>query len=814
MPKIKRPNKKKEKQKKDIKENLVLLEVPVPDFVPYACHYSADTILTKNGELMQVIKVTGFSYETIGGETRSLREVIRTAITNNIKSASLAVWLHTVRRKSNLDPEGEYPENFSLHLNNSWDKKNKWGEQFVNEVYITILSEGQTAKFSSAKAFLKSIFYPLQKKIHDNFLESSSNNLDKVVNGVLEDLKSFGAKKLSFHKEKGVYYSEPLTFLNKVMNLNNIPVKVPVEDLSDYMSSHGVAFGNNAFEVTGPSGKHFGTIFTIKEYHELTDKLLDKLLQLPIRFLITQAIDFVNGDLAYEAYHKQKFILDASKNDYLRKITGIDEIVELESDSETAFGEHQLTIMLIADDLKSLSTSVEDLVYILNKLGIVGVREDLFMEQCFWSQLPGNFRYLCRQSYINTSKVGGYTSLYNFPAGKKDKNHWGPAVTVFRTNNDTPYFFNFHIDDVGHTAIIGPYGAGKTVLLNFLLSESRKFNNKLYFFDQMRASKVFINAIGGKYNVLSHSNPNGYRFNPFRMENNDLNIEFLIRWIKYLMISNDNTNFEPNDTVIVNAINELYIKYKTPDERSIEEFCFILNNMNADKEYLIRLGRWYGEGKYAGFFNSKSDYIEDSGDIVGFGMTHIVNEVETLIPILSYLLYKLELSLDGTPTIIVLDEAWKLMDNDYFGLGVRDWLQALTKKNAMVIFATESVEDVSVSSITKELIEELATQIYLPNADATDVYKEAFNLSDKEFELLHSMDNTKRQFLLKKQDEAIVAKLNLGGMRELTVLSGNDDTVRIMEEIMREKKSSNPEDWLEDFYKVFEPKKKNISVEP
>lgn len=786
----------KKKNKKQQVDNSVRMEIPVPDFVPYACHYDPYTVLTKNGELLQIIKITGFSYETVGSKTSSLREMLRNAVMNNVKTNKIAIWYHTVRRTSNLDPGGEYPENFASFLNRSWNTKNNWNDQYVNEVYITLIHDGQSTKFASATGFFRSIYFPAQRRHHDSYLDRACNTLTEATDGILNDLMHFGAKKLSITKVDGVYYSEPITFINKIISLEDTPMKVPVSDISKYLVTHKVAFGNNAFEVIGDQGKHFGTIFSLKEYHELSDKLLDILLQLPMKFLISQSVDFIKSDMAQAEYEKQKIVLDASGDDYLKHITGIDKIIENTSKSQTDFGEHQITIMLIVDTLEQLNKEVETLIFYLNKLGIVAVREDLYMEQCFWSQLPANFQFLCRQTFINTSYTGGYASLNNFPAGKKKGNHWGPAVTVFRTVNDTPYFFNFHIENNGHTMIIGPYGTGKTVLLNFLLAEARKYNNNLYFFDQMRASKTFIKAVGGHYLVVEKNNLLERKFNPFILPV-ETNILFLMKWVQYLLKEDEIDIFEPDHELIRETIEELYKNY--PDnQRSLITLQTIFKQ-NSDLEYADRLDKWIGDGQYAGYFDSTDDYLNQMLPIIGFGMSHIIDDKDILIPILSYLLYRIEISLDGTPTIIVLDEAWKLIDNDYFTREFESWLDLLISKNAIVIFATESVDTATTSSITSKLIELVSTQIYLPNPEASESYMENFGLSKAEFDMLHNMENEKREFLLKKKDEAVVGKLDLSSMEELFVLSGNDETVGVMEQVISEK-GEVPDIWLSEFY--------------
>lgn len=791
------PKKKDDKKKKNILDNSVRMEIPVPDFVPYACHSDPHTILTKNGELLQIIKITGFSYETVGSQTLSLREVLRNAVIENVKNTNFALWFHTVRRRSDLDPGGDYPENFASFLNRAWCTKNNWSDQYVNEVYITLIYDGQSTKFLSPSGIFSSIYFPKRKKSHNEYLDKAAQLLNDLTDNMLVSLEHFGAKKLGIAKDDGTYYSEPIRFINKIMSLEDMPMPMPVTDISKYLVTHKVAFGNNAFEVTGNTGKHFGTIFSIKEYHELSDKLLDTLLQLPLRFLITQSVDFINSKTAKAEYEKQKIILDASGDEYLKKITGIDKIIENTSDSDTDFGEHQITIMLIADTLDQINQDVELLVFYLNRLGIVAVREDLFMEQCFWSQLPANFQFLSRQSYINTSITGGYASLNNFPAGKKIGNHWGPAVTVFRTVNDTPYFFNFHIENNGHTMIIGPYGTGKTVLLNFLLAEARKYNNNLYFFDQMRASKTFIKAIGGHYLVVKKDNLVERRLNPFILPI-ETHIVFLVQWVQYLLKEGEIDTFVGDVNVIQDTIEQLYRKYPEAKDRSLTELHDIFKS-NHDSEYVERLNKWLGDGQYAGHFDGHDDYLEQMMPVIGFGMSYILEDKDLLLPILSYLLYRIEISLDGTPTIIVLDEAWKLIDNEYFSEVLEPWLDMLMSKNAFIIFATESVESATSSALTAKLIKSVATQIYLPNPKATESYIENFGLSNDEFKMLHDMKNEKREFLLKKKNEAIVAKLDLSSMEELYVLSGNDETVGVMEQVLKEK-GDVPDIWLNEFY--------------
>jgi len=148
----------------------------------------------------------------------------------------------------------------------------------------------------------------------------------------------------------------------------------------------------------------------------------------------------------------------------------------------------------------------------------------------------------------------------------------------------------------------------------------------------------------------------------------------------------------------------------------------------------------------------------------------------------------------------VLDEAWALIDNPVFAPKIKDWLKVLRKLNTFVIFATQSVEDAAKSRISDTLIQQTATQIFLPNLKATDVYRSAFMLSQREYTLIKTTDPTSRYFLIKQGVNAVVAKINLSGMDDIiNVLSGRADTVLLLDRI-RAKHSDNPEKWLPVFY--------------
>ena len=79
--------------------------------------------------------------------------------------------------------------------------------------------------------------------------------------------------------------------------------------------------------------------------------------------------------------------------------------------------------------------------------------------------------------------------------------------------------------------------------------------------------------------------------------------------------------------------------------------------------------------------------------------------------VLSYLFHRIEDRFDGRPTLLIVDEGWLALDDPGFAGQLREWLKTLRKKNASVIFATQSLADIDGSAIAPAIIESCPTRI-------------------------------------------------------------------------------------------------------
>lgn len=786
----------------------------VEDFIPYAAHYDEDTIITKNGELMEVIKITGFNFETIrevNSEHSPLRAIIRDSIMRNVGSDEVAVWIHTMRRKRNIAMSENLKETFCKELNQKWVQKNNWDSQYINELYITFLGEGEKLDITDPRIILDSLRPKTELKKRKEALTRSAEKLDKVTRKVMKDLEKFGAKKLTVYQKDGIYYSEILGFISKLMNMREQELPLEPIDLSQLIPTNKVIFQYNVVQVEGRDEKHFGAILSVKEYQEVTTAEIDKFLQLPVQFMVSESFDFVTKKEALQAYQDQKKIYELSGSKFMADISGVSDIIS-GNDSPTAYGKHQIVITILEDTVKDMQKALSVVVDALRELGVVFVREDLFLEYCYWSQMPGNFDFLKRQSYIPTNKIGGYASLYNFPAGKMNDNHWGKAVTVFRTQNNTPYFFNFHYGINGHTALIGPVKSGKTVLLNFLISEAQKYNGRTIYFEREEDNEIFVNSIGGKYHKINTLINQGTLYlNPLLLPDEPENRRFLVEWLEYLIEFTDENgnniqNYIPISKEDLDLVKKaVEVNYSSPKEERMLSFLIPKiwghdKNLNPTTR---RLGHWYMDGKYAKYFDSGIDNIDTKSLVTAFNFSNIIGNHSVAIPMITYLLHRAEQLMHvDTPTIIVLEEAWEMIDNPALAPRIEAWLERITEKNGIVIFSTEAPEIAEKSAVTKKVMANVATKMYLPNNEASENYKYAFGLTDDEFNAIKTLDKNSRQFLFKRGDDSVICRVNFDGMlRELSVLSADLKRVSVMEAAIKAK-GQKPENWLPEYYRM------------
>jgi type IV secretion system protein VirB4 len=768
-------------------------EAPAGAHLPYARHVDDVTLETRDGMLLQTIRLGGLLFETADTEDLNYRAELRDAMLRAVGSSRFAITHHVIRRRAEVGLDATFGDAFSRDLDARWRERLDSRQLYVNDLFLTIVrrpAQGRLGLFER----LGTMIGRQSEAGAAAALQADKRQLDAAREALMAALASYTPRVLSVYDTPHGFRSEPLEFLGCLYNADLRPMGLPQGDIGHYLPFRRVSFGADAFEL-GPAGhleRRFGAIVSIKDYPGQTlPGMFDELYRLPFDLTVSQSFAFV----------ERRETLSRMNLALRRMRSAEDEAVSLREElrlakdevaaGRAAFGEHHATITLHADSLGELDARVAEVMAMLADLGMVGVREDIALEPAFWAQFPGNFRYIGRRALVSARNFAGLASLHNFPVGSATGNHWGEAVTLFETTAAGPYFFNFHQNDLGNFTIIGPSGSGKTVVLNFLLAQARKFGPRIIFFDKDRGAELFIRAIGGRYDQLRTGVPSG--LNPLQLPDTPVNRQFLIDWLTLLAGGVDAEEAER----IREALEANFAQ--PPAFRRLRTLVELFRGYDRPHatDLWSRLRPWWGDGERAWLFDNAEDHTDLAAETVGFDMTAVLDDPALRTPALLYFFHRAEERLDGSPAIIVVDEGWKALDDEVFVRRIKDWEKTIRKRNGIVGFATQSAQDALESRIASAIIEQAATQIFMvnPRARAED-YMNGFGLTAHEFDLIRTMPDSQRCFLIKHGADSVVARLDLAGERDvLTILSGREANVRILDDLRRTT-GDDPARWM------------------
>jgi type IV secretion system protein VirB4 len=553
-----------------------------------------------------------------------------------------------------------------------------------------------------------------------------------------------------------------------------------------------VSFGLDAIELRGSGTPDFAAIFGLKEYPEATSPgLLDGLLRLPYEMVVSESYAPTERQTARERMDLAIRRLKSADEEAAAERADMLAARDALGNGAVGFGDHHLTVMVKERDLGRLDDAMAACAAALADTGAIAVREDTNLEPAFWGQFPGNEGYLVRRALISSANMASFGSLHGFALGQAQGNHWGEAVTLLETTSATPFFFNFHHGDLGNFSVIGPSGSGKTVVMNFLAAQAQKFSPRTILFDKDRGAELFVRGIGGRYDAIRAGEPTG--FNPLALPDTPGNRAFLRDWLGVLLKAEG----PEEEATVAAAVDAAYAN--DPSLRRLRNFRELLSGSRRPQagDLADRLGAWIGEGEHAWLFDNGEDRLDLSARVLGFDMTALLENPRLRTPTMMYLFHRIDERLDGRPTMILIDEGWKALDDAVFAARIRDWLKTLRKRNALVGFATQSARDALESRISTALVEQTATMIFMPNSRARpEDYCDGFGLTDHELALIRTLPAHSRCFLVRQPDASVVVRLDLSGAPEvLTLLSGRESTVRRLD-LLREALGDAPADWF------------------
>jgi type IV secretion system protein VirB4 len=756
--------------------------------LPYAAHLNDTTLQLRDGGLMQSLSIAGMPFETEDADQLNHMLGVREVMLRSVLDARFVLYHHIIRRRVTVGLDGDFENPFAAELDRQWRARLEARQLFVNEQFITLLRRPPRGKTGWPERVSRWF-----NKRDDELDPTLLRELDAATRALLSSLQPYGARLLGRYKTRHGTCSEPLELLSALYNGEMRPVLSPAgeTDLGYHIPYKRVSFGLDTLELQGAGAHSFAGLLSVKEYPSTTRAgLIDGVLRLGSECVLTESFAPADRQIARErmdlAIRRLRAADDDTATERREMLSAKDALVS----GQTGFGDHHLSLLVRAPTMPSLDGALAEAASALADIGAVVVREDVNLEPSFWAQFPGNESYAVRRALISTSNAAGFISLHGFPLGQMDGNHWGPAISLFETTSATPYFFNFHASDLGHFTVIGPSGSGKTVVLNFLTAQAQKLKPRTILFDKDRGAEIFIRAIGGHYAQLMPGQPTG--FNPLQLPDNATNRAFLVDWLSALLAPRDSEE----EKLIAGAVDVAYDN--DAKFRRLRYFRELLSGSKRPEagDLASRLSPWIHEGPNAWLFDNEADALDLSQQVIGFDMTALLDAPALRTPTMMYLFHRVDERLDGSPAMIMIDEGWKALDDAVFAARIRDWLKTLRKRNAIVGFGTQSARDALESSISSAIVEQTATQIFMPNAKArAEDYCVGFGLSAHELDLIRALPPTSHCFLVRHANHSVVIRLDLSGMGEiLTVLSGREASVRKLD-ALRAKLGDDPAQW-------------------
>jgi len=766
--------------------------------LPYSRHVDEATLETRDGRFFQVLHLAGFPFETGDSDELNYRKTVRDTLLRGLANSRFALYHHVVRREVSPSLEGDFPDPFSRALDASWRQRLGARRLFTNDLFLTLVRRPLPGRVGLLDETLRFLGAAADRAQSAADFARDMTALNGARDGLLAALAPYGARLLTVYDGPQGLCSEPLEFLSLIYNGEARPVRAPQGDLGLYLPYRRVSFGPQSLELS-PAGRlerSYGAMISFKDYPSHTAPgMLDDLLRLPFEMVLTESFAFVDRQPTLERMNLALRRMRAADDEAASLREGLYAAKDDVAAGRASFGEHHLTVMVRAATREALEEAAAETQSAFTDLGAISVREDVNLEPAFWAQFPGNFKDIARRALVSSGNFAGLASFHNFPVGKAHGNHWGDAITVLESTAAGPYHFNFHHGDLGNFTLIGPSGSGKTVVLCFLLAQAQKLRPRTVYFDKDRGAEIFLRAIGGRYDVLRPGAPTG--MNPLRLEDTPANRQFLNDWTAKLITAKG----PPLEAQDIQAIAEAVDANFSQDLsfRRLRHFAELFRGGRrpSSGDLAARLAPWHGTGAYGWLFDNERDELDLTARTIGFDLTQILDDPAARAPAMMYLFHQVEKRLDGSPTIIVIDEGWKALDDAVFVQRIKDWEKTIRKRNGIVGFCTQSAQDALASQISSAIIEQAATQIFMINPKAReDDYCRGFGLTAHELDLVRRLPDSTHCFLIKHGNDSVVARLDLSGMDDiLAVVSGRESSVRRLDDLRRAFGDA-PEAWL------------------
>ena len=708
----------------------------LPDLLPYAALVAPGVILNKNGSFLAAWEVRG---QDTASSTPEELAYVSAQFNNAVRLLGTGWMLHVdaIRAGHRAYPapaKGHFPDFVTRIID---DER----REFFNA------GEGKERCFSTSVVFtvtFKPNFNAAKMAGKAQAGVASSGALEKALTqfqntlGELEDALSSVlhmqrlAERTAFYADGEAYtQSDLLSHLQHCISGELQPMRVPERFMYlDALLGSQPLVGGIAPRL---GDRHLAVISIDGLPQESYPAMLAELDGLPLeyrfssRFLCLDQYDAAKEINSYRKGWRQQVyrFLDQFFNNPSARANR--DALLMAEDAETALTEVQggfvgagyLTscIVLMHENPEQLQDWARELRRVIQTLGFGCRIESINALEAWLGTHPGNGFANLRRPMVNTLNLADLLPLATVWTGSPvcPCPFYPPnsrPLAVLTTDKSTPFWFNLHAGDLGHTLIFGPTGAGKSTLLAFIAAQFRAYeNSRIFAFDKGMSMFPLCLGAGGSHFNIGHTGQ--LAFAPLqRIAESESECAWAEEWIASLMELQGFPVMPSHRNAIHTAMQSLAAN---PEHlRTLTNFYHVVQ----DREIKEAIQHYTVQGAMGRLLDADTDTLSLSPFMV-FEIEELMNLGDkNLIPVLTYLFHRIEKALDGNPTILILDEAWIMLGHPVFRAKIHEWLKVMRKANCGVILATQSLSDAKNSGILDVLVESCPTKIYLPNLSA------------------------------------------------------------------------------------------------
>lgn len=592
--------------------------------------------------------------------------------------------------------------------------------------------------------------------------------------GALYEMRRFKIKVAERENGDRYHFDELISYLSLCLDGNWKNQKLPETPFPAYLDTLlRPSWEQNPKETLPKVNGNYIGIISLDGFPGYTDPtVLSFLENLPLNFHVSHR--FVCYDRVEQKNQVKKF----GKRWEGLKTSLIDQMLDkdnprqdthavlMENETEAALGEITSTkvsygaysgiITLIGDigqSEKDVLEGVRVITKALTDFGVTSRLETTNALAAFMGRIPGHREKNPRRPFINSLNYADLIPISTIWTGEKYCPNplfpkQSPALFLCKSKTGEPYWFNNYSGDVGHTLVLGPTGAGKSVLLGLMAASFCKYKgSRIIAFDKNRSLQSLTHAVGGNFFVLGSE---GRALAPMSGIKT-LGITWAANWI-CKMVELNNTQITPD---LKKEITDAVFHLSDLEKPTLNELHGLIQN----KEVRNIIAEYFS-GSQSGYFDAKEDNIEWAQWTV-FETDDLFNANKTTALLtLDYLFERISKGLDGRPTLLLLDEAWAYLNNDLFSAKINEWLKEFRKANASVVIASQSITDAVNSPIVSTLLESCFTKIYLPNeAAATNEIREQYvslGLNSAQINTIAAGQKKRDYFVIKPEGQRII----------------------------------------------------------